>query len=272
MGTFVRRGGQIYADMTFNNKAMQISTSVFRKPTHTDKYLDFCSHHPMAHKVSVIRTLYKRARTLSSSPLQRMKEEKHIAQTLKRNLYPTRLIRRTRLDLLSHCQDKQRDKERPEPVARITLPYIQHLSEAIKRLLQTLNIDTSLCPHCTLRQMLVRPKDANAKESLSNVVYRIPCKNCDCAYVGQTKKLFGVRLKEHQRAVFTGDSEKSALAEHALRTGHDIDWNNATILASCKFLDQRLLLESWHVQCQRKALNREQGSMPSLYMSLMNSC
>ena len=85
-------------------------------------------------------------------------------------------------------------------------------------------------------------------------------------------RLFGVRLKEHQRAVFTGDSEKSALAEHALRTGHDIDWNNATILASCQFLDQRLLLESWHVQCQRKALNREQGSMPSLYMSLMNSC
>ena len=85
-----------------------ISTSVFRKPTHT-------SHHPMAHKVSVIRTLYKRARTLSSSPLQCTEEEKHIAQALKRNSYPTRLIRTTRLHLLSHCQDKQRDKERPEP-------------------------------------------------------------------------------------------------------------------------------------------------------------
>ena len=204
----------------------------------------------MAHKVSVNRTLYKHARTLSSSPLQRTEEEKHIAQALKRNLYPTRLIRRTSLHLLSHCQDKQRNKERPKPVARITLPYyIQHLSEAIKRLLQTLNIDTTFRPHCTLRQMLVRPKDANAKESLSNVVYRNPCKNCDCAYVGQMKRLFGVRLKEHQRAVFTGDSEKSALAEHALRTGYDIDWNNAPILASCQFLDQCLLLELWHVQC-----------------------
>ena len=105
-------------------------------------------------------------------------------------------------------------------MARITLPYIQHLSEAIKRMLQTLNIGTTFRPHCTLRQMLVRPKDANAKESLSNVVYRIPCKNCGCAYVGQTKRLFGVRLKEHPRAVFKGDSEKSALAEYALRTGH----------------------------------------------------
>ena len=45
-----------------------ISTSVYCKPTHTDKYLDFSSHHPIAHKVSVVKTLFSRADTLSSSP------------------------------------------------------------------------------------------------------------------------------------------------------------------------------------------------------------
>lgn len=43
----------------------------------------------------------------------------------------------------------------------------------------------------------------------------IPSKNCDSAYVGQKRRLFVVKLKEHQRALFTGDSEKSTLAEHA---------------------------------------------------------
>jgi len=34
-----------------------ISTSEIRKPTHTDKYLDFTSHHPWACKAAVVHTL-----------------------------------------------------------------------------------------------------------------------------------------------------------------------------------------------------------------------
>jgi hypothetical protein len=47
-----------------------ITTSVHRKPTYTNQYLAFNSHHPTAHKVSVVKTLMKRASTLCSSVTQ----------------------------------------------------------------------------------------------------------------------------------------------------------------------------------------------------------
>ena len=45
----------------------RIQVSVYRKPTHTDKYLDFNSHHPAQHKRSVVNTLLDRAKNMPST-------------------------------------------------------------------------------------------------------------------------------------------------------------------------------------------------------------
>ena len=57
-----------------------VSTSVYRKPTHTDHYLAFESHHPMGHKKAVIRTLMHRAEALCSSSVSRAQEKKHVQE------------------------------------------------------------------------------------------------------------------------------------------------------------------------------------------------
>ena len=72
-----------------------IQTSVCRKKTHADQYLDFSSHHPLSHKKSAASTLFRRGRDLSSNAVSRTKEEVHVVKALKGNGHPKRFIQRS---------------------------------------------------------------------------------------------------------------------------------------------------------------------------------
>ena len=62
-----------------------LETSVYRKPTHTDKYLEVDAHHPICHKKSVAKTLLKRADCLPSSLDSKPEERKYVSNVLKAN-------------------------------------------------------------------------------------------------------------------------------------------------------------------------------------------
>ena len=54
------------------------------------------------------------------------------------------------------------------------------------------------------------------------VVYRIPCADCERAYVRQTGRTLRQRIKEHLKAVSTFNTDTSALVEHVLTEDHHI--------------------------------------------------
>ena len=64
-----------------------LDLNVYRKPTHTDKYLAFDSHHPICHKKSVTKTLFMRAECLPSSSDSKAFERKYVIDVLKENNY-----------------------------------------------------------------------------------------------------------------------------------------------------------------------------------------
>ena len=92
-----------------------LSTSVYRKPTHTDLYLQWNSHHHLSAKYSVINTLRHRAKTVCSNHHLLEEEEKHVNRDLsncrypawalnRQGLTPTRTRRRT-----SECRPSARN-------------------------------------------------------------------------------------------------------------------------------------------------------------------
>ena len=57
-------------------------TSVYRKPTHTDQYLQWNSHHHLSAKFSVNNTLKHKAKTVCSNQHLLQEEEDHLNKTL----------------------------------------------------------------------------------------------------------------------------------------------------------------------------------------------
>ena len=60
-----------------------IATTVFRKPTHTERYLPFSSHHPSSMKQSVVKYLAHRASYVSPElPLEKETEVSHVIDVM----------------------------------------------------------------------------------------------------------------------------------------------------------------------------------------------
>ena len=65
-----------------------LKTTVYRKPTHTDQYLDFKSVHPEEHKLGVIMTLHQRAEVVTTDPDDLKLDKSHVNKALKICNYP----------------------------------------------------------------------------------------------------------------------------------------------------------------------------------------
>ena len=65
-----------------------LSLTVYRKPMHTDWYLQWDSHHHLAAKFSVISTLIHRARTLCTKPEILNQETQYLREAFTKCNYP----------------------------------------------------------------------------------------------------------------------------------------------------------------------------------------
>ena len=131
-------------------------------------------------------------------------------------------------------------------------------------------IQVALKPFRTLRHIVAKPKDRVPSNRKTHAVYSIPCGDCEKVYLGQTKRQFCTRLKEHERDVSNSNSSKSTLAEHMCETSHNIVWDDSRIITTNNRYGLRLCLEAWYINASPCALNRDDGSyLPQEYLHLV---
>ncbi|XP_072050180.1 leucine-rich repeat serine/threonine-protein kinase 1-like [Amphiura filiformis] len=203
------------------------------KDTHTDQYLLFDSHHPLVHKLGVIKTLFHRADTISSNEDAKTKEHKHLKSALGACGYRKWTFEKAlhkpkspTKDDASHTATAGEEKRRHN----VTIPYVSELSEKIRRIFRGYQIPVSFKPTNTLRQKLVHPKDKVPKDKQNNLVYAIPCTDNGCKdlYIGETKQPLAKRMYQHRRA--SSGCGDSAVYSHLNSTNHTFDNKDVVIL------------------------------------------
>ncbi|BHF83509.1 hypothetical protein SprV_0902665200 [Sparganum proliferum] len=214
-----------------------LKAKVFRKATNTKQVLNFNSNHPISHKRSCVRTLYRRVETHCSEPEDKIAELQYLRRVFKANDYPRNFVNR--------CIRK-RDKRPNSTDTKVwrALPYVKNVSEAVGRLLAPLGIGVAHRPEATIRRQLVKPKDPLSRQEASGVVYRIWCSCIQSNYVGETGRQIQRRMAEHAATVRRNDAS-SQVAAHPTGSGHTFKFDEAEILARGDNRVSRELLESW---------------------------
>jgi len=245
-----------------------ISVLVYRKPTHTDQYLNFNSNHQTSTKDAVISALFRRARDIVSDVNDLKKENDRIVKVLSENDYDKKSIFKVKRKIQSArtnnitVSDNAADTE---PTKFLSLPYIPGTSESLRRILASHKIKCAFYSKNTLRKHLSKPKDAVPQEQRNNIVYKIPCKDCDATYIGESKRSFKVRSSEHMRAVRNMDIEKNEIADHCWKFNHEMNWNNKKVIDTEPYVWSRKIKETIHSINDTNHINSISYNLPEIW-------
>ena len=219
------------------------------------------SHHPLQHKLGVIRTLEHRAKTLVTNPEDKEAE----LQTIRRVLGYCGYKRSHFAIANANKPPTRNNQDAASCKGSITIPYARGVSEGLRRVISKSGVQVHFKPRNTLREHLVSPKDKLKKEERCHTVYEHMCKTCRASYIGETKRPLGVRSKEHKR-------ESSPVTLHARDTGHNIPIDQAKIIDQDESWFGRGVREACHIRIRRSSLSRDGGRyhLPAVYNSLLS--
>ena len=238
-----------------------LNTSVFRKPSHTDLYLQWDSHHSMPSKYSVAGTLYHRATTICSNPTLLHEEEQHLFNALKKCKYPTWAIKGAKLKSQNHTETNKEEQQTKKAQDSnnnqnlyMVVPYHQGLGERVKKTCSKYGVQVYFKGGQTIKSLLMASKDNDPINSKSGVINRYQCNEQGCGeeYIGESGRTFAERFKEHQKP-------PSPIFDHYNTSGHNININKFTIVGREDQNLTRTIKEAILIRVNDPSLNRNVG-------------
>ena len=160
------------------------STTVYRKPTHTDQYLHWDNNRHITAKQSVFNTLAHRDKVVSSTQDKLDRELQHIKTALQQCQFSDWALNQWHHKFTNPNQPTS-NKNNNLPANNkknitIVVPYMSGTGEKFRKLCKRKGIQVHFRGTNTLRTALGNPKDKDPQNYQTGIIYHYQCPQINC--------------------------------------------------------------------------------------------
>jgi len=175
-----------FLDLLIIRHPTQIEIDIFRKPTTTDTTINYTSNHPTEHKMAAYHHMINRMTALPLSAEKRIAEWQNIRTIANNNKFPIHYITKLRTQIQRKTQINTTDNNNNKWA---TYTYHSPKVRMITNLFKQTDIKIAFKSTSTLQQ-LNKPKfQDTTQEQDKSGIYKMTCKTCNKAYIGQTSRI-----------------------------------------------------------------------------------
>lgn len=248
----IEKNGELpFLDTLIIRSGSNIITNIYKKPSKSNRMMNFDSYHPLPQKLSILYGEIARIYRISHISFLHENIENFIKQC-ELNGYTKKMVEQMNNKYIVKQWKMKKKIKTPENNLKFrgSLTYVPGLTDIMVKLFRSEGVLLAKRPVKPLSRLY---KDMMVRDVLSesSVVYKINCKDCESFYIGQTGRLLRSRVIEHDKSVIN-KKIISALTIHALDNDHGFDFENVEIL--CRENDdfKRKMKESLHILKNRE--------------------
>jgi len=154
----------------------------------------------------------------TSNPLLLSDEFRYIIHKFLRNGFPLHLISR----YTNYYWAQKEPPHRPLPTTRIFLPHFSPSSRISHNAARQIDCQLIEQPAKSIGASLLPPQPPRIQTPANmqrDIIYGIPCLDCNNIYIGQTKQTLKARINHH-KSEFKHMCSNNSLVQHYSTTGH----------------------------------------------------
>lgn len=192
----------------------------------------------------------------------------------------------------SNSHDNAQTNDSETSKTYMSIPYVPRLTDNIIKVLkpQLPNVLITSKQLRTIFEFHTNMKDPVSKNEKSNIIYKIPCSECQSCYIGMTQNKLKTRLSGHRSDVNKLDRlqelcntnttnnidtlrEKTALISHCIDHNHRFNFDNTQILEECRSYSGLSFIEMCHIVNTSHAVNKRSDveGLHNTYASILHT-